>query len=229
MRWTSLAPLLGKYVIEDKVFLVEYESLDNICYWCGLYGHKEEACKPAVSTEEVAPSTTSETLEKTGGSDGNSGSWMTVKRRHRKSTSSAGATPQSKRIQGSRFDVLGDDLDHEEPNATVVDKFSSQARGSIPDPSQMVESLKAVLDKALNSKVQISSGASKAKATKKTQKPLSDVTNVLSKTKRQATKKTTKLVDNPEGLISVPVIFENPIFQSSGSKQKTKNKPKSVG
>ncbi|CAN1171744.1 hypothetical protein LINPERHAP2_LOCUS29750 [Linum perenne] len=86
-------PLLGKYVIEDKVFLVEYESLDNICYSCKLYGHKEEACKPAVSTEEVAPPTTSETLEKTGGSDGNSGSWMTVKRRHRKPTSSAGATP----------------------------------------------------------------------------------------------------------------------------------------
>ncbi|CAN1218193.1 hypothetical protein LINPERPRIM_LOCUS1264 [Linum perenne] len=33
-------PLLGKYVIEDKVYLFEYESLDNICYSCGLYGHK---------------------------------------------------------------------------------------------------------------------------------------------------------------------------------------------
>ncbi|CAN1141094.1 hypothetical protein LINPERHAP2_LOCUS12263 [Linum perenne] len=33
-------PLLGKYIIEDKVFLVEYESLDNICFSCGMYGHK---------------------------------------------------------------------------------------------------------------------------------------------------------------------------------------------
>ncbi|CAN1335310.1 hypothetical protein LINPERPRIM_LOCUS36697, partial [Linum perenne] len=214
-------PLLGKYVIEDKVFLVEYESLDNICYSCGLYGHKEEECKPAVSTEDVAPPTTGETLEKNGGSDGNSGSWMTVKRRHRKPTSSAGVTPQSKRIQGSRFDVLGDELDHEEPIATVADKLSTQARGSSPDPSQLAESLKAVLDKALNSTVQISTGAGKAKATKTVQKPLSDVTNVLSRSKGKATKKTTKSIDNPEGLVSVPVIFENPIFQSSGSKQKT--------
>ncbi|CAN1848291.1 hypothetical protein LINPERHAP1_LOCUS38866 [Linum perenne] len=33
--------LLGKYIIEDKVFYVEYESLDNICFSCGMYGHKE--------------------------------------------------------------------------------------------------------------------------------------------------------------------------------------------
>ncbi|CAN1128527.1 hypothetical protein LINPERHAP2_LOCUS4688 [Linum perenne] len=33
-------PLLGKYIIKDKVFLVEYESLDNICFSCGMYGHK---------------------------------------------------------------------------------------------------------------------------------------------------------------------------------------------
>ncbi|CAN1176030.1 hypothetical protein LINPERHAP2_LOCUS32295 [Linum perenne] len=29
-------PLLGKYIIDDQVFLVEYESLDNICYSCGF-------------------------------------------------------------------------------------------------------------------------------------------------------------------------------------------------
>ncbi|CAN1820518.1 hypothetical protein LINPERHAP1_LOCUS29131, partial [Linum perenne] len=34
-------PLLGKYIIEDRVFYVEYESLDNICFSCGMYGHKE--------------------------------------------------------------------------------------------------------------------------------------------------------------------------------------------
>ncbi|CAN1147964.1 hypothetical protein LINPERHAP2_LOCUS16178 [Linum perenne] len=35
-----MKPLLGKYIIEDKVFLVEYEFLDNICFSCGMYGHK---------------------------------------------------------------------------------------------------------------------------------------------------------------------------------------------
>ncbi|CAN1140736.1 hypothetical protein LINPERHAP2_LOCUS12042 [Linum perenne] len=38
-------PLLGKYIIEDRVFYVEYESLDNICFSCGIYGHKDDALK----------------------------------------------------------------------------------------------------------------------------------------------------------------------------------------
>ncbi|CAN1155799.1 hypothetical protein LINPERHAP2_LOCUS20601 [Linum perenne] len=33
-------PLLGKYMIENQVFYVEYESLENICFSCGNYGHK---------------------------------------------------------------------------------------------------------------------------------------------------------------------------------------------
>ncbi|CAN1191316.1 hypothetical protein LINPERHAP2_LOCUS40986 [Linum perenne] len=37
-------PLLGKYMIEDRTFLVEYESLENICGDCGFYGHKLGAC-----------------------------------------------------------------------------------------------------------------------------------------------------------------------------------------
>ncbi|CAN1155980.1 hypothetical protein LINPERHAP2_LOCUS20677 [Linum perenne] len=31
-------PLLGKYMIEDRTYLVEYESLENICRVCGFYG-----------------------------------------------------------------------------------------------------------------------------------------------------------------------------------------------
>ncbi|CAN1147557.1 hypothetical protein LINPERHAP2_LOCUS15947 [Linum perenne] len=37
-------PLLGKYMIENQTFLVEYESLENICATCGFYGHKFDAC-----------------------------------------------------------------------------------------------------------------------------------------------------------------------------------------
>ncbi|CAN1189107.1 hypothetical protein LINPERHAP2_LOCUS39707 [Linum perenne] len=35
-------PLLGKYIIEHRELLIEYESLSNICFSCGLYGHKED-------------------------------------------------------------------------------------------------------------------------------------------------------------------------------------------
>ncbi|CAN1185242.1 hypothetical protein LINPERHAP2_LOCUS37435, partial [Linum perenne] len=35
-------PLLGKYIIDNRVYRVEYESLENICFSCGVYGHKED-------------------------------------------------------------------------------------------------------------------------------------------------------------------------------------------
>ncbi|CAN1157420.1 hypothetical protein LINPERHAP2_LOCUS21548 [Linum perenne] len=34
-------PLLGKFMIEDRVFKIEYESLENVCFDCGYYGHKK--------------------------------------------------------------------------------------------------------------------------------------------------------------------------------------------
>ncbi|CAN1788158.1 hypothetical protein LINPERHAP1_LOCUS17936 [Linum perenne] len=44
-------------MIEDKTFYVEYESLDNICFSCGFYGHKEDGCLPSHPPEPVvAPS-----------------------------------------------------------------------------------------------------------------------------------------------------------------------------
>ncbi|CAN1127557.1 hypothetical protein LINPERPRIM_LOCUS29704 [Linum perenne] len=48
-------PLLGKYILWDKVFYIEYESLENICFGCGLYRHKEDKC-PATCLECPAKS-----------------------------------------------------------------------------------------------------------------------------------------------------------------------------
>ncbi|CAN1756366.1 hypothetical protein LINPERHAP1_LOCUS6118 [Linum perenne] len=31
--------LLGRYVIEYRTYFVEYESLEMVCFSCGLYGH----------------------------------------------------------------------------------------------------------------------------------------------------------------------------------------------
>ncbi|CAN1188876.1 hypothetical protein LINPERHAP1_LOCUS39119 [Linum perenne] len=31
-------------MIGDRVYYVEYECLENLCYTCGVYGHKLEAC-----------------------------------------------------------------------------------------------------------------------------------------------------------------------------------------
>ncbi|CAN1133326.1 hypothetical protein LINPERPRIM_LOCUS30577 [Linum perenne] len=36
-----------RYVIENRTFLVGYESLENICASCGFYGHKSDGFNPA--------------------------------------------------------------------------------------------------------------------------------------------------------------------------------------
>ncbi|CAN1822060.1 hypothetical protein LINPERHAP1_LOCUS29844 [Linum perenne] len=70
-------PLLEKYMIEDRVFHIVYESLENMCFSCGFYGHKDDGCpsnKPAPACEsEVAASEEAEEI-----SEGDIGSWMTV-------------------------------------------------------------------------------------------------------------------------------------------------------
>ncbi|CAN1189436.1 hypothetical protein LINPERHAP2_LOCUS39906, partial [Linum perenne] len=77
-------PLLGKYMIEDRTFYVEYESLDNICFSCGFYGHKADTCK---SEESPGPEATqAEQVNHpvdTSKPEGDTGEWMTVQRRNR--------------------------------------------------------------------------------------------------------------------------------------------------
>ncbi|CAN1129590.1 hypothetical protein LINPERHAP2_LOCUS5306 [Linum perenne] len=218
-------PLLGKYMIEDKVFLVEYESLDNICFACGLYGHKEEECKPAVSPDEVAPPAKDVVPIPPENADGDSGSWMTVKRRHRKPSATSGTVSQPNRVRGSRFEPLG----VEEVIEPIVDVSVTSApinQGINSDTSALAVSLKAVLDKATNSGKSKNSGPSKIKALGKSQKPLSDVTNNHIKKKGQGAKLKSVEVENGEGLVSVPVMFANPVFQSSATGQKPQVKQK---
>ncbi|CAN1169821.1 hypothetical protein LINPERHAP2_LOCUS28623 [Linum perenne] len=221
-------PLLGKYVIEDRTFFIEYESLDNICFSCGLYGHKKEGCKPVDTEEQVDPPTEEAASEKVCSPEGVSGSWMTVKRRNRKPKTPLSSSSQAMRNQGSQFDVLGDTVIQDE-NALSEELGSySKASDSIPDPSKMAKTLKAVLDKALNTKVSNKAGTSKSKGKGISQNPLSDITNTSGKKKVSDKEKAAKPMVDDEGLVSVPVMFENPVFQSSGPKQKTKAKAKQV-
>ncbi|CAN1728908.1 hypothetical protein LINPERHAP1_LOCUS429 [Linum perenne] len=67
-------PLLGKYMVDDKTLYVEYESLDNICFSCAMYGHKEGECplktKQTIEDEmvPVQESTTQKEVEGDSGS-----------------------------------------------------------------------------------------------------------------------------------------------------------------
>ncbi|CAN1841757.1 hypothetical protein LINPERHAP1_LOCUS36599 [Linum perenne] len=222
-------PLLGKYVIEDKVFLVEYESLDNICFSCGLYGHREDDCRPAEANVEVVPPANEVGTGESSGAVANSRSWMIVKRRQHKPIKAIEPSSKPTQYQGSRFGILGDEMVQDEPNVHETEQSVSQSNIGSSDPSQLAEALKAVLDKALKTKSGSSKAASKVKAPKDAKAPLSDVSNLPNKKKVNTTKKVDKPVDFTDGLVTVPVMFENSVFQSTGAKQKTKSKAKSAG
>lgn len=43
--------LQSRFVIRTRIFTVEYEGLDTICFKCGKYGHNQESCLINVNPE----------------------------------------------------------------------------------------------------------------------------------------------------------------------------------
>ncbi|CAN1121690.1 hypothetical protein LINPERHAP2_LOCUS905, partial [Linum perenne] len=76
--------LLGKYMIEDRIFKIEYESLENVCFDCGCYGHKKETCPdliPKPPSERVEMEVTIAVPEV---EELDIGEWMTIHRCNRR-------------------------------------------------------------------------------------------------------------------------------------------------
>ncbi|CAN1177210.1 hypothetical protein LINPERHAP2_LOCUS32967 [Linum perenne] len=126
-------PLLSKYRLRRRVRRIEYEGLHVICFNCGCYGHKDEACKKEPETDIVENQTTlfvnpafqgSEELELRPEVEEDFGPWMQVKRNRRKtrpgtlpestpptaqpSAPSSSAAPADLHGKGNSFSVLGD-------------------------------------------------------------------------------------------------------------------------
>ncbi|CAN1145597.1 hypothetical protein LINPERHAP2_LOCUS14763 [Linum perenne] len=51
-------PMLSKYRLRRRVRRIEYEGLHIICFNCGCYGHKVEACTKAPEAETTDNQTT---------------------------------------------------------------------------------------------------------------------------------------------------------------------------
>ncbi|CAN1158503.1 hypothetical protein LINPERHAP2_LOCUS22176 [Linum perenne] len=226
-------PLLGKYVIEDRVYLIEYESLDNICYSCGMYGHKVAGCSKIVIPAPTPPPEKESGVEPPIIKDaeqceavGNCGSWMTVKRRQRKPTKAPIPPPKSDQNHASRFATLAEESSLNDPPTSEPPIFPSQATEVQADPDTMAAELKEQLDQALNNDPANGKGSTKAKARMKKPESLSDITNTYGKQKSNAPKKTPNEALNSAGLVSVPVTFGNPVFQTSVPNQKAKPKSK---
>ncbi|CAN1191249.1 Uncharacterized protein At4g02000 [Linum perenne] len=226
-------PLLGKYSIDNRIYRVEYESLENICFSCGTYGHKEDRCPD----KEVAMPTgaaVERPHEEVKSPEGDVGCWMTVSRRNRKRDSGLKASTSSEKGSGSRFTVLSSDegVSPDEPlNATELPpeapkvsppSYPKAASHVKAQSSPQAEALRKVLEEALANAV-ISEVPKDTE--KSVNQPLKEVSNVI-KTKDLKKKNTAKDTSsrkkaNPDQenigatLFSVPVAYVNPIFQAS--------------
>ncbi|CAN1156398.1 hypothetical protein LINPERHAP2_LOCUS20922 [Linum perenne] len=168
-------PLLGKYMIENRTFLVEYESLGNICVTCGFYGHKTEACTPS---EHAKPSQGAEMSSDSSPTDqeGDAGEWMVVQRRNRGKWQKEKQEPPKKPPSGSRFVALGDSVD-------TRPKVAPHPKESDVNTAKLAASLAAVLSKAPQPHSEAGSSAGNGSGHPTSRVPLGDRTNEVNGTK----------------------------------------------
>ncbi|CAN1145751.1 hypothetical protein LINPERHAP2_LOCUS14862 [Linum perenne] len=123
-------PLLGKYMIDNRTFLVEYESLENICTSCGFYGHKVDGCKPVPASNSDGAqvkkaATNEEPIEEA------VGEWMVVNRRAKGKSQKAFQMKQGKASTSSRFAVLAES-DEEVDEEILADEIPTPTPNNWP-------------------------------------------------------------------------------------------------
>ncbi|CAN1198727.1 hypothetical protein LINPERHAP1_LOCUS42619, partial [Linum perenne] len=214
-------PLLGKYMIQNHTFFIEYESLENIYVTCGFYGHKTDACTSPKTVEtspgaETSPGTEmSHNTHSNGpkahpaGQEGDAGVWMVVQRRNRGKAQKDKQEPPKKPPPEPWFVPMEGSKDTQ---------FKDTQSKDVPPPKEtdativaLAASLAAALSKAPNL---YSEAGSSAGAVSKHRAPLADLTNevngressvLVTLLQKTASSKNTKLV-------TVPVVYDNPMF-----------------
>lgn len=130
--------LLARIQVRSKVYPVEYEGLNAICFKCGLYGHNQEGCPLLAQSTTETPATMAEGSQTKVGDlaeavrqplmttpgvrlEDEYGDWMKVKpflrkknpkpdtEKNQQTATQKNPTPQPTSLTGSRFDVLTTD------------------------------------------------------------------------------------------------------------------------
>ncbi|CAN1128862.1 hypothetical protein LINPERHAP2_LOCUS4897 [Linum perenne] len=224
-------PLLGKFMIEVRVFKIEYESLENVCFDCGCYGHKKESCPVEIITAGAKVDEAKNMEPELSIEEQDIGEWMTVQRRnHKKSVKGSSSSAQLKG-DGSRFSPLLQ-VDPVQVAAPVQVAVPVQAVASnstteasiVTEVEAQVAKLKKVLDDALvNQSLAGQENANdQTKQMKISREPLKDISNVTASSQKihsQAAGKNSSgqvvvNLESDEGLIPVTVVYQNPTFQS---------------
>ncbi|CAN1147891.1 hypothetical protein LINPERHAP2_LOCUS16135 [Linum perenne] len=224
-------PLLGKYMIEDRVLHVEYESLENLCVSCGVYGHKVVNCP----TLNPAPQAATDVGKEDSGTDdskidGDTGDWMIVGRRKKK-INSQGMNPRPQQVSsGSRFDILSTEdksefrssAEHREADPNIKPGNAGSAHS---DPYDMAAAAFFLEMQKANEPANQQKKLTKVKGAVSTlRQPLGDISNddmrsVMTPNTGSANKKG-KVVkkDKPaehSKLVSIPATIHSPIFQTT--------------
>ncbi|CAN1824753.1 hypothetical protein LINPERHAP1_LOCUS30889 [Linum perenne] len=226
-------PFLGKYVLDDRTFLIEYESLENICFSCGLYGHKLDSCplKDKPSTTEEVKNTETATPTAPQASAPAASQWMTVSRRSRGKTQRGSQASSSKDDTGSRFSAL-----QVEDSADQVVNAMPHDRLGDPNLDLVIAEHAATLSQVLQKASKKVGGPKKSQASKiagvESWNPLIDITNLSQpapKPNAELLKGNTIARTQDEQLISVFLTYNNQVFQGVSGSRAPKNKPLKVG
>ncbi|CAN1807877.1 hypothetical protein LINPERHAP1_LOCUS25208 [Linum perenne] len=212
-------PLIGKYMIEDRILNVEYESLENIFFTCGHYGHKMDTCPSIISpqgatemdkqAEEISNSNKKE-------EEGDLGVWRTVQRRQKGKKSTLTPITNVQTPKGSRFVILSREKETIPSNSTEPATTTTQ---KLVDPviAAHAAKLTEILQQGVSSTAHVSTSPGNSSKPVVPAVPLADITNVAKSKKADKvsgggnSKKSSVM---PEAnLISVPVTYENPVFQ----------------
>ncbi|KAL6268995.1 hypothetical protein ACE6H2_025906 [Prunus campanulata] len=139
-------PLDAFVQINQVWYNIEYEGLPEICYSCGHYGHKKEACNLkttsagltsetplAAGTDTMGQPAEMEKENPVEGNEGLRGPWMNVPpRRKPKAIATEGkGMPSGGKGQGSRFEALREMDDIAEHIGGGVDRNASQIQPTL--------------------------------------------------------------------------------------------------
>ncbi|CAN1786755.1 hypothetical protein LINPERHAP1_LOCUS17357, partial [Linum perenne] len=227
-------PLLGKYMIDDKELKIEYESLENMCYDCGFYGHKRETCQLMVVSENGTASEVQAQAMEPVVEDQSTGEWMTVRRRNRRQQPKAEDKVNKPIPTKPKTSASGANIKLTQVQERVAVE-APEASSVVPKVNEHAASLQRVLEEALAAQSNGSPGKSTV-APQLPRRPLFDISNSSSaggQGQFQSQEKQTKemmldMDESSSGLVVVPVMYQNPTFQSNLVKAKAP-KTKEVG
>ncbi|KAJ9177577.1 hypothetical protein P3X46_012784 [Hevea brasiliensis] len=157
-------PLLAKFKLMDREQLIDYESLPDICFFCGRYGHRGDLCHYKKSEERDLKVNGIKVSDHAVQNERNFGPWMVAPSRRRKNSYRKGDNGAK---QGSRFAVLvgnddeeDDDVENYNPNflkAQGVNLGDSVENTLNPNQRSLARRVDTILDKQKHSIVLIES------------------------------------------------------------------------